>query len=724
MQEELLQFKIKNVWVLVDCPKGVRPIGTKWVLKNKKDERGIVIRNKDKLVAQVYTQEEGIDYEEVFAPVARIEAIRLFLAYASFMGFIVYQMDVKSAFLYGIIDEEAPRAWYGTLSKYLLDNGFQRGTIDQPLFIRKHKGEFLLVQVHSDVRSANTPMDKENPWGKDGPGKDVELYLYRSMIRSLMYLTASRPDIMFAVCACTRYQVTPKECHLHAVKRIFRYLKGHPKLGLWYPNESPSDMVAYSDSDYGGATQDRKSTTRGCQFLGRRLISWKCKKQTIMATSTTEAKYVQLLVAVDKFFGYKIRCWIMDQETKIIATVDGKPQTIYELSLRRHLKLNDEEGISSLPDAELFENLSLMGYNILPNQSNIATVVVCLATNMVYNFSKMIFDDEPASLSRDDKQGEAFPTVSSLDAGQDRENIAKTSAMPHESSPRVPFLDPDEGSMQQRLHKLIELCTSLQRAYSRGCSNHRGIIDIGEELGEDKSTEKGSNDTKEMINVLSLMDAANILSSGGAAFSTASVSPADVFLTAGVPTVSGSFSTVSAIFTTASIVTPYIKRSRGITIGSLQPMRIPIISAKDKGKEKVIETEVPKKKKLQEQIDAQEESERVKRPRIKLDQGSSKRVKISYISRSEPSLEQQFKGSEGVSEEELKGMMHLVPLEEVYIKALQLYDTCGVHHVSTKNQEIFMLVEEDYPLRKGLATVMIVQDEELFEASSPSEHLI
>nr|GFA78404.1 hypothetical protein [Tanacetum cinerariifolium] len=180
MQEELLQFKIQNVWTLVDCPKGLRPIGTKWVLKNKKDEKGIVIRNKARLVAQGHTQEEGIDYDEVFAPVARIEAIRLFLAYASFMGFTVYQMDVKSAFLYGTIDEElylmqppgfqdpespvkvykvekamyglhqAPRAWYGTLSKYLLKNGFQRGTIDQTLFIRRQRGDFILVQVYVD----------------------------------------------------------------------------------------------------------------------------------------------------------------------------------------------------------------------------------------------------------------------------------------------------------------------------------------------------------------------------------------------------------------------------------------------------------------------------------------------------------------------------------------------------------------------------------------------
>nr|GEW83729.1 hypothetical protein [Tanacetum cinerariifolium] len=206
MQEELFHFKIQNVWTLVDCPKGIRPIGTKWVLKNKKDERGIVVRNKARLVAQGHTQEEGIDYNEVFAPVARIEANRLFLAYASFMGFT---------------------------DKYI--------------------GDILKKFRFSDVRSSNTPIDKENPWGKDMTKKDVELHLYRSVIGSLMYLTASRPDIMFAVCACARHQVTPKECHLHAIKRIFRYIKGHLKLGLWYPKASPFDLVAYSDSDYGGA---------------------------------------------------------------------------------------------------------------------------------------------------------------------------------------------------------------------------------------------------------------------------------------------------------------------------------------------------------------------------------------------------------------------------------------------------------------------------------------
>ncbi|GJW88677.1 putative ribonuclease H-like domain-containing protein [Tanacetum coccineum] len=321
MQDELLQFKLKKVWTLVDLPYGKTAIGTKWVYRNKKDKRGIVVRNKARLVVQGYTQEEGINYDEVFAPVVRIEAIRLFLAYASFMNFVVYQMDVKSAFLYGKIEEEvyvcqisgfedlefpnrvykvekalyglhqAPRAWYETLSTYLLENGFQRGTIDKNLLIKKVKGNILLVQVYVDaiifgstkkelcnefeklmhkkfqmssigeftfflglqvmqkedeifisqdkyvdeilkkigfstMRIASTPIETSKPLLKDVEAEDVDVHLYRSMIGSLMYLTASRPDIMFDVCACVRFQVTPKVSHLHAVKRIFRYLKG------------------------------------------------------------------------------------------------------------------------------------------------------------------------------------------------------------------------------------------------------------------------------------------------------------------------------------------------------------------------------------------------------------------------------------------------------------------------------------------------------------------
>ncbi|GJT21193.1 putative ribonuclease H-like domain-containing protein [Tanacetum coccineum] len=323
--------------------------------KNKKDERGVVVRNKAMLVAQGHRQEEGIDYDEVFAPVARIEAIRIFLAFASYMGFIVYQMDVKSAFLYGKIDEEvyvsqppgfidpkypkkvykvvkalyglhqAPRAWYATLSTFLLKNGYRRGTIDKTLFIKKDKHDIILVQVYVDdiifgstkkswcdefealmnsrfqmsimgeltfflrlqvkqkeegifisqdkyvveilkkfdfvsVKTTSTPIATQKALVKDEEASDVDVHLYRSMIGSLMYLTAFRPDIMFADCACSRFQVTLKTSHLSAVKRIFR-----------------------------------------------RLISWQCKKQTIVATSITEAEYD----AVANYYGQVL--WIQNQ---------------------------------------------------------------------------------------------------------------------------------------------------------------------------------------------------------------------------------------------------------------------------------------------------------------------------------------------------------------------------------------------------------------------------
>ncbi|GJR34330.1 putative ribonuclease H-like domain-containing protein [Tanacetum coccineum] len=265
---------LSDVWILVDLPIRKRAIRTKRVFKNKKDERGIVIRNKARLVAQGHRQEEGIDYEEVFAPMARIEAIRLFLAYASFMGFLVYQMDMKGAFLYGTIEEEVyvDDIIFGSTNKELC-TGFEK--------LMKDK-----FQITS------TPDDLEKTLVKDRDADDVDVHLYRSMIGSLMYLTASRPDIMFAICACARFQVTPKTSHLLAIKRIFRYLKGKPTLGLWYSRDSPFELVSYTDSDYAGATQDRKSTTRGCQFLGNRLMSWQCKKQTVVATSTTEAEYV------------------------------------------------------------------------------------------------------------------------------------------------------------------------------------------------------------------------------------------------------------------------------------------------------------------------------------------------------------------------------------------------------------------------------------------------
>nr|GEV73986.1 retrovirus-related Pol polyprotein from transposon TNT 1-94 [Tanacetum cinerariifolium] len=366
--EELLQFKMQKVWVLVDLPHGKRAIGTKWLYRNKKDERGIVVRNKARLVAQGHTQEEGIDYKEVFAPVARIEAIRLFLAYASFMGFMVYQMDVKSAFLYGNIEEEvyvcqplgfedpdhpdkvykvvkalyglhqAPRAWYETLIyvddiifgatnkdlcksfEKLMKDKFQMSSMGELTFFlglqekQKQDGIFISQDKYiaeilkklglTEGKSASTPIDTEKPLLKFPDGEDVDVHICRSMIGSLMYLTSSRPDIMFAECACARFQVTLKSSHIHAVKRIFRYLKGKPHLGLWYPKDSPFDLVAYSDSDYAGASLDRKSTTRGWQTATGKEISNPFMAgslpKTILTTFIQDNDVTRLQALVDK----------------------------------------------------------------------------------------------------------------------------------------------------------------------------------------------------------------------------------------------------------------------------------------------------------------------------------------------------------------------------------------------------------------------------------------
>ncbi|GKA69712.1 putative ribonuclease H-like domain-containing protein [Tanacetum coccineum] len=259
--------------------------------RNQKDERGIVIKNKARLVAQGYIQ-EGIDYDDVFSP-GKIEEEVYVCQPPGFEDLdFPNRVNKVEKTLYGL--HQALSAWYKTLSTYLLDNGFQRGKLEKTLFIKRVKSDILLVQVSmgevtfflglqvkqkedaifisrdkyvteilkifgfSDVKTASTPMETHKPLLKDADGEDVDEDLYRSMIGSLMYLTSSRPDIMFGVCA----------------------------------RDSPFDLVAFTDSDYAGASLDMKSTTGGCQFLGCRLISWQCKKQTVVANSTTKAEYI------------------------------------------------------------------------------------------------------------------------------------------------------------------------------------------------------------------------------------------------------------------------------------------------------------------------------------------------------------------------------------------------------------------------------------------------
>ncbi|GKB50099.1 putative ribonuclease H-like domain-containing protein [Tanacetum coccineum] len=260
MQEEMQQFINQQVWKLVPLPDGKHAIGTKWILKNKRDARGIVVRNK----ASGFMWDDIILVSTNKACVDEFEVLMKGEFEMSVMG--------EMTFFLGLQVKQLPDGIFISQDKYVKD---------------------MLTKFDMEsVRTATTPYEAAKTKLKDETDPPVNVHLYRSMIGSLMYLTASRPDIMFAVSACSRHQVTPLTSHLNAVKKIFKYLKGQPKLGLWYPKDSPFQLEAYSDSDYAGSHGDRKSTTGGCQFLGRRLISWQCKKQTIVATSSTEAEYV------------------------------------------------------------------------------------------------------------------------------------------------------------------------------------------------------------------------------------------------------------------------------------------------------------------------------------------------------------------------------------------------------------------------------------------------
>nr|GEV23100.1 ribonuclease H-like domain-containing protein [Tanacetum cinerariifolium] len=521
MQEELLQFKMQKVWILVDLPHGKRAIGTKWVFRNKKDERGIVVRNRARLVAQGHTQEEGIDYEEVFAP---------------------------SVFLYGTIEEEVyvcqpsgfedpnypEKVYKGVKSLYGLHQA-PRACQD------KYVAEILRKFELTEGKSASTPIDTEKPLLKDSDGEDVDVHTYRSMI----------------------------------VKRIFRYLKGKPHLGLWYPKDLPFDLVAYSDSDYAGASLDRKSITGGCQLLECRLISWQCKKQTVVATSSTEAEYVATASC------YAQVLWIQNQ---------------------------------------------LLDYRSLETR---------------------------------------------------------------------------------------------------------------EEAGIERSTKNGSNETEELVNVLTSLDAAKVA-------------------TFGIPTGSGLVPTASSIFTTASVVIPYSRRKaremeeqmaredqrRNEQIA--RDAEIARIHAKEElqmmidgldinnemiakhlheYEQAVAELTIGEKIELiNELVKYQDHHSKILKYQAQQSKSLSKtQQRESYMLVLKSHSGWKTKHFKGMSLEEIREKFILVwkqiedflPMaskeerERFKRKGHRLYDSCGVHHVLSKDQEIFMLIEKDYPLRKGLVIVMI-----------------
>ncbi|GJR84040.1 retrovirus-related pol polyprotein from transposon TNT 1-94 [Tanacetum coccineum] len=295
-----------------------------------------------RLCSKRYHQEEGLDFEESFAPVARLEAIRIFLANAASKNMIVYQMDVKTAFLNGELKEEvyvsqpegfvdpdrphhvyrlkkalyglkqAPQAWYDTLSKFLQARGFSKGVVDPTLFIRKtgkhtlHNPRGIFINQFKyaneilkkfDLHKSDhvdTPMVERTKLDEDLSGIPVDQTQYRSMIGSLMYLTASRPDLVFVVCMCARYQSKPTKKHLEAVKRVFWYLQGTINMGLWYLKDTAMALTAYADADHAGCQDTRRSTSGSAQFLGDKLVSWSSKKQTSTSISSTEAEYIAM----------------------------------------------------------------------------------------------------------------------------------------------------------------------------------------------------------------------------------------------------------------------------------------------------------------------------------------------------------------------------------------------------------------------------------------------
>ncbi|GKA85781.1 retrovirus-related pol polyprotein from transposon TNT 1-94 [Tanacetum coccineum] len=303
MQDEIHEFDRLQVWELVHQPDCVMIIALKWIYKVKLDEYGDVLKNKARLVANGYRQEEGFDFEESFAPVARIKAIRIFIANAASKNITIYQIDVKTAFLNGELKEEVyvsqPEGFVDPdhpthvyrLKKALY--GLKLTSFKNPRDIFINQSKFALEVLKKfgmdSCNPVDTPMVDRLKLDEDPLGIPVDQTRFCSMVGSLMYLTASRPDLVFAVCMCARYQALPIKKHLEAIKRAFQYLKGTINWGLWYPKDTTMALTVYADADHAGCQDTQRSTSGSAQFLGDKLVSWSSKKQKSTTISTTEA---------------------------------------------------------------------------------------------------------------------------------------------------------------------------------------------------------------------------------------------------------------------------------------------------------------------------------------------------------------------------------------------------------------------------------------------------
>ncbi|KAK4395665.1 Retrovirus-related Pol polyprotein from transposon RE2 [Sesamum angolense] len=384
MEEEIKMVEKNNTWELADRPKDKEVIGVKWIYKMKLNADGSIQKHKARLVAKGYSQLPGIDYTETFAPVARLDTIRALIAIAANKKWEIYQMDVKSAFLNGYIDEEiyveqpqrfiakgsedkvlrlkkelyglkqAPRAWYSRIDKYFMDRGFRRSLSVPTLYIKSQGNDTLIVSLYVDdliytrnnekmiqdfkedmmktfemsdlglmhfflgieinqekegificqrkyketllkkfkmesCKTITTPLVTGEKYQKEDGSQKVDGSMYRSLIGSLLYLTATRPDIMFATSLISRFMQSPSQVHYAAAKRILRYLRGTKDFGIWYKSTNDAKLLGYTDSDWAGSVDDMKSTSGYTFSLGSGIFSWASKKQATVAQSSAEA---------------------------------------------------------------------------------------------------------------------------------------------------------------------------------------------------------------------------------------------------------------------------------------------------------------------------------------------------------------------------------------------------------------------------------------------------
>ncbi|KAL0318302.1 UNVERIFIED_CONTAM: Retrovirus-related Pol polyprotein from transposon RE2 [Sesamum angustifolium] len=366
MEEEIKMIEKNNTWELADRPKDKEVIGVKWIYKTKLNADGSIQKHKARLVAKGYSQLPGIDYTETFAPVARLDTIRALIAIAANKKWKIYQMDVKSAFLNGYIDEEiyveqpqgfiakgseekvlrlkkalyglkqAPRAWYSRIDKYFMDRGFRRSLSEPTLYIKSQDDSrlqrnmiktfemsdlglmhfFLGIEINQEkegificqrkytetllkkfkmesCKTVTTPLVTGEKYQKEDGSQKVDGSIYKSLIGSLLYLTATRPDIMFATSLLSRFMQSPSQVHYYAAaKRILRYLRGTKDFGIWYKSTNDAKLVGYTDSDWAGSVDDMKSTSGYTFSLGSGIFSWASKKQATVTQSSAEAEYI------------------------------------------------------------------------------------------------------------------------------------------------------------------------------------------------------------------------------------------------------------------------------------------------------------------------------------------------------------------------------------------------------------------------------------------------